>query len=55
MGIAQDLDRRYTIEEQAALTFTSVCADCWPGEESRLLSEAGARQKRVVFVGAHAG
>jgi len=55
MDIARDLDRHYTLEEQARLTFTSVCSDCWPKEEARLRAAGGDEpRKRVVIVGARA-
>jgi hypothetical protein len=54
MGIAQDLDRHYTLEEQASLTFTSVCSRCWPKEEERIRAGGENRPKRVVIVGSRA-
>jgi hypothetical protein len=54
MGIAQDLDRHLTLEEQARLTFTSVCSNCWPKEEQRIRAAGEDRPKRVVIIGSRA-
>jgi hypothetical protein len=34
--LAADLDRKYSWDEQASLTFKSVCGDCWPAEYDRM-------------------
>jgi Fe2+ or Zn2+ uptake regulation protein len=44
--IAADLDRRYSLEEQAKITFTGICSECWSSEEEQRILEA-ARSGRL--------
>lgn len=48
--IAADLDRHYSLEEQAQMTFTAICGDCLPAQAARLAEAAEAGELRLKAV-----
>jgi Fe2+ or Zn2+ uptake regulation protein len=52
--IARDLDEQYTLEEQANLTFSGVCSDCWRQQAPAIIARARAGARRVILVRATA-
>jgi hypothetical protein len=48
--IAADLDEQYSWDEQAKLTFTLICSDCFEWELADLVARYQAGDMRVKFV-----